>query len=96
MNNPTLACNANEARRYNLAYAALVVATVGMWLAGTVSDRGVGAAIALLAISFVKGRLVIYEFMGLRCVKFKWRALMLGWLLTVLALIAVAYWRGLA
>ena len=50
---------------------------------------------ALLAISIVKGRLVMLDFMGLRGVRFFWRGLLLGWLLLVSALIAVAYWIAL-
>mgnify|MGYP000190318261 CR=1 FL=1 len=50
---------------------------------------------ALLAISFVKGRLVVLDFMGLRGVKFFWRGLLIGWLLLVSALIALAYWIAL-
>ena len=44
------------------------------------------------AISIIKGRLVMLDFMGLRGVKFFWRGLMIGWLLLVSALIAIAYW----
>ena len=87
---------AGEARRYDIAFAVLALATVLMWLAGEHTGRGIGAALGLLAIAFIKGRIVIREFMGLRRVKRKWRALMLGWLLLVLGLIAFAYWRGLA
>ena len=50
------------------------------------------AMAALLAISIIKGRLVMLDFMGLRGVKFFWRGLMIGWLLLVSALIAIAYW----
>jgi len=87
---------AGEARRYDIAFAVLALATVLMWLTGEYTGRGIGAALGLLAICFIKGRIVIFEFMGLRRVKFKWRALMLGWLLLVLGLIAFAYWRGIA
>jgi preprotein translocase subunit SecY len=85
-----------EASRYNLAFAVLALATVFMWLAGEHTGRGIGAALGLLAIAFIKGRIVIREFMGLRRVKRKWRALMLGWLLLVLGLITFAYWCGIA
>ena len=87
---------AGEARRCNIAFAVLALATVLMWLAGEYTGRGIGAAFGLLAISFFKGRIVISEFMGLRRVRLRWRALMLGWMLLVLGLIAFAYWRGLA
>lgn len=85
-----------EAKRYNIAFAVLALATVFMWLAGEHTGRGIGAGLALLAIAFLKGRIVIREFMGLRRVRRKWRALMLGWLLLILGLIAFAYWRGIS
>ena len=53
------------------------------------------AMTALLVISFIKGRLVALDFMGLRGVKFFWRGLLIGWLLLVSALIALAYWIAL-
>jgi len=56
---------------------------------------GPPAMLTLLAISFVKGRLVVLDFMGLRGVKFFWRGLLIGWLLLVSALIAIAYWIAL-
>lgn len=87
--------DAGEVRRYNLAFAILAVATIAMWAAGEFAGGGGVAAIGLLAISAVKGRLVIDDFMGLRCVRLKWRLLVLGWLVLVLALIAFAYWKGL-
>jgi hypothetical protein len=86
---------AGETRRYNIAFAILAVATVAMWAAGEFAGGGSAAAIGLLVISLVKGRLVIDDFMGLRCVRLKWRLLVLGWLVLVLALIALAYWMGL-
>jgi hypothetical protein len=86
---------AGEVRRYNIAFAILAVATVAMWAAGEFAGGGSAAAIGLLVISLVKGRLVIDDFMGLRCVRLKWRLLVLGWLVLVLALIALAYWMGL-
>ena len=51
--------------------------------------------IAMLALTFFKGRLIALEFMGLRPVKLFWRAMLIGWLVLVLGLIALAYWIGL-
>jgi len=39
--------------------------------------------------------LIIRDFMALRGVKFFWPAMVIGWLLLVLAIIMAAYWKGL-
>ena len=53
------------------------------------------AMAALLAISFVKGTAGGAGLHGPARVKFFWRGLLIGWLLLVSALIAVAYWIAL-
>lgn len=78
-------------RTLDTAWAMLLIATACTFAIGEAGAGGVPAMAALLALSCIKGRLVILDFMGLRRVKFKWRALLLGWLLLVSALIAVAY-----
>ena len=86
-------------RHLNAVWAILLVATLATWAIGEAGERlgitGPLAMLTLLAISFVKGRLVVLDFMGLRGVKFFWRGLVIGWLLLVSALIAIAYWIAL-
>ena len=86
-------------RQLNTVWAILLVATLATWTIGEVGEHlriaGPPAMLTLLAISFVKGRLVVLDFMGLRGVKFFWRSLVIGWLLLVSALIAIAYWIAL-
>lgn len=86
-------------RQLNFVWVVLMLATLATFAIGEVGDRlgivGPLAMAALLAISFVKGRLVVLDFMGLRGVKFFWRGLLIGWLLLVSALIALAYWIAL-
>ena len=82
-------------RQLNFAWVVLAVATALTWELGEHGAAGPAAMAALRAISFVKGRLVVLDFMGLRGVKFFWRALLLGWLLVVAGLIALAYWIAL-
>lgn len=79
-------------RQLNLVLVVLLLATVATFEIGERGVAGTAAMAALLAIGFVKGRLVVLDFMGLRGVKFFWRGLLLGWLLLVSTLIAVAYW----
>ena len=79
-------------RHLNIALAVLLAATIATFEIGERGGAGTTAMAALLTISFIKGRLVVLDFMGLRGVKFFWRGLLLGWLLLVSTLIAVAYW----
>ena len=86
-------------RQLNFVWIVLMLATLATFAIGETGERigiaGPLAMAALLAISIVKGRLVMLDFMGLRGVKFFWRGLMIGWLLLVSALIAIAYWIAL-
>ena len=83
-------------RQLNFVWVVLMLATLATFAIGEIGERigiaGPLAMAALLAISIIKGRLVMLDFMGLRGVKFFWRGLMIGWLLLVSALIAIAYW----
>ncbi|MBL8418222.1 MAG: cytochrome C oxidase subunit IV family protein, partial [Dechloromonas sp.] len=53
------------------------------------------AIVTMLLIAFVKGRLVILDFMELRNAPALWRALLEGWLILVSSLILLAYWISL-
>ena len=83
-------------RRPNLAivWLVLLAATIATYFVGELGRPGVPAVAFMLALAFVKGRLVIHDFMGLRNVKLFWRGLVIGWLSVVLALIALAYVIG--
>ena len=86
-------------RQLNFVWIVLMLATLATFAIGEIGERigiaGPLAMAALLAISIIKGRLVMLDFMGLRGVKFFWRGLLLGWLLLVSSLIAIAYWIAL-
>jgi hypothetical protein len=79
----------------NVIWIALMVATVLTWFIGKFGQMTTTTVFAILLIAAVKGWLIVYDFMALRRVKFLWRALVLGWLLLTLAIILLAYWRGL-
>ena len=73
----------------------LIAATILAWAIG---ERGMGgpAIVALLfVLAFVKGSLVILDFMAVRHAPHLWRWVTLGWLGAVCALIGLAYWKGL-
>ncbi len=76
-----------------------MVATLVTWLIGDL-DQGrarvpAAAMLTVALITYFKGRAVVLDFMDLRRVKVFWRGLLLGWLIFVLGLVALAYWLGL-
>ena len=77
------------------AWLVLMVATGITWYLGEVGAAGTWAIVAMLAIAFVKGRLVILDFMELRAAPLMWRVLLEGWLILVSSLILLAYWMSL-
>jgi len=82
----------NSAHR---AWLILIVATGMTWYLGEVGAAGTLAIVTMLLIAFVKGRLVILDFMELRNAPALWRALLEGWLILVSSLIMLAYWISL-
>ena len=83
---------ANPAHR---AWLILLIATGITWYLGEVGAAGTLAIVAMLLIAFVKGRLVILDFMELRDAPRLWRVLLEGWLILVSSLILLAYWISL-
>lgn len=79
----------------NRAWLVLVVATLITWYLGEVGAAGTAAIVTMLVIAFVKGRLVILDFMELRDAPRLWRTLLEGWLIVVGSLILLAYWISL-
>jgi len=76
------------------AWLVLIVATGITWYLGEVGAAGTAAIVAMLVIAFVKGRLVILDFMELREAPLMWRLLLEGWLVFVGSLILLAYWMS--
>lgn len=77
------------------AWLVLMAATVVTWYLGEVGAAGTSAIIAMLLIAFIKGRLVILDFMELREAPKLWRILLEGWLILVSGLILMAYWLSI-
>ena len=82
-------------RRATLAWGLLVLGTVATWALGAAGLTGPQVAVTILGIAFVKGRLVILDFMELRHAPRVWRVVLEGWLVFVAALILLAYWTSL-
>lgn len=79
----------------NRAWLVLMIATGITWWLGEVGAAGTAAIVAMLAIAFVKGRMVILDFMELRGAPLMWRLLLEGWMILVSGLILLAYWISL-
>ncbi len=84
-----------SAHLLNIIWVALMVATVLTWFIGKSGHLSVTMVVAVLLISAIKGWMIILDFMALRRVAFLWRALVLGWLLTTLSIILIAYYIGM-
>ncbi len=82
--------------RLTAVWLFLLIATGLTWYLGEAGpEGGMSIAFAILAIAFVKCRFVAWDFMGLSHANLFWRSLMLGWLILVLGLIAIAYRMGI-
>ena len=80
-----------SSRRLDLVLVFLVAATVFTWWLGKSGAAGVSSMLLMLGAAAIKGTLIALDFMALRGVKFIWPAVVVGWLLVVLAIIVGTY-----
>jgi Prokaryotic Cytochrome C oxidase subunit IV len=78
----------------NRTVLVLVLATAATFWMRTDDLVGLGVGVGTLTIAYLKGRLVILDFMGLRDAQLLWRGLVEGWLLLVSALMLLLYCLG--
>ena len=81
--------------RSDLAWIILLIGTFVTWGLGEAGAAGTWAIVTMLVIAFIKGRLVILDFMELRHAPLMWRVILEGWLILVGSLILLAYWISL-
>lgn len=82
----------------NRTWLLLLLATAITWWLGESGSLGNArplAASIVLGLAFTKGVLVILDFMELRHAPVLWKRLIIGWLIFVLGMIALAYRTGL-
>lgn len=72
----------------------LMLATAGTFALSTDQISGVAAGVMTLVITYIKGRLVILDFMELRNAPLVWRLAVEGWLLIVSTLLLNFYVLG--
>lgn len=77
-----------------LVWLVLVMLTGASYTLGRFGFGGTGIMLVLLLSVTLKGQLVADHFMGLRGVRSRWRRVVTGWLLVVVALIGLAYLPG--
>jgi hypothetical protein len=78
-------------RHLDILWILLLGATAMTWWIGERGEGGPVATALILGIAGVKSLFVILDFMALRHVQRMWPALVIGWLVLVLALIGIAY-----
>ena len=83
-------------RRAAIIWAVLMAATVLTWSVGVQHMSGPVVAAALFSVAFVKGALIILDYMALRRAPLMWPAIALGWMGFVCVMIGLGYWKGLA
>ncbi|MDY0072856.1 MAG: cytochrome C oxidase subunit IV family protein [Thauera sp.] len=83
-------------RRATWLWLLLIVATLITWGFGTTGANGHFAMLALAVVSFWKGAVIILDFMAVRHASLLWKAVTLGWMVLVWAIIAIAYYKSLA
>ena len=72
----------------------LILATATTFWVGVESGIGLATGAATLAITWVKARLVVLDFMELRHAPPLWRRILEGWLIVVTTLMLAAYYLG--
>ena len=83
-------------RTSTLLWVTLILATIATWAMGALGETGTWGVAVLAVISFWKGAVIILDFMALRHAPLLWRAVTMGWMVVVWAIIAIAYIKGLA
>jgi len=78
---------------YNIhtVWIALILLTLSTYAMGKLGFSGLAIVIVLLLTAGIKGVLIINDFMELKGVSLLWRALMYGWLWSVIFAIAITY-----
>lgn len=86
---------ANSLNRAWLILLAVTAVTYAMGEGGILGHGAMAPMLVLFALTFVKGLLVILDFLELRHAPALWRWTVLVWLVLVLGAIVLAYWLGL-
>ncbi|MBL4773897.1 MAG: cytochrome C oxidase subunit IV family protein [Alcanivoracaceae bacterium] len=69
----------------------LILLTISTYTLGYFNASGITVMFVLMITAFIKGIMIIREFMELRGVSLLWRIIMYGWLFTVCFAIVISY-----
>lgn len=83
------------AARATLIWLFLVFSTVLAWGAAKLESGGTLIMAMLFGFAFVKGALVILDYMAIRHAPTLWRIITIGWLAAVCLIIVLGYLKGL-
>ncbi len=78
-------------QRVHYAWWALMGLTLLSYLAGQAMRSGTMLVDLIVVMAFIKGIVIIREFMELREVAMLWQVIMIGWLVTVCSVIAIVF-----
>jgi len=78
-------------RPCTLIWLVLMLLTVATYAIGEAGTGGTAMMLTVLGIAVIKVQMVANYFMDLRHTRWLWRGIVLGWLLLVTGLIAIAY-----
>jgi hypothetical protein len=77
--------------RIHIGWLLLVAATVASYALRSEGSIGPAIGLTTLAITYLKGRVVVLDFMELRHAPLVWRAIFEGWLLLLTLLVLTIY-----
>lgn len=80
-------------RFYNIhtVWLMLVLLTLITYGLSFIDTNGTAIMLVLMTVAFVKGVMIIRDYMGLKGVSLLWKVIMYGWLTIVCLAIVVAY-----
>jgi hypothetical protein len=81
--------------RHHRSWFLLIAATILGYTLRAEGHVGLGVGLATLAIVYLKGRLIILDFMELRHAPRLWRLLVEGWLLLISVIVFAIYGTGM-
>ena len=82
-------------RRATIIWLILVLMTLVTYVVGKLGYGGAAVVAMLLLSVSIKGQLIIDFYMGLAQVHSRLKWVVSGWLITVVLLIGLAYWRSI-
>ncbi|GAA4808904.1 hypothetical protein GCM10011365_17020 [Marinicella pacifica] len=81
----------NKLYNIHTVWLMLVLLTLITYCLSFIDTNGTAIMLVLMTVAFVKGVMIIRDYMGLKGVSLLWKIIMYGWLTVVCLVILVAY-----